>query len=1359
MSTKEQYDKIRVEGGPFDSIIKEAADAHGVNYDLLHKQLFIESSFNAQAVSPTGPRGIGQFTKATGLAYGLVTEEDFFDPAKSIDAAARHMKDNLKLAGGDELKALLAYNQGAGRVGRKQLEAYDRGDLEGISEEGRNYMAKLADVASTGKKAELDAFVKLGGGLEAPAGIEKKPSVEPGVTPFMGSSMHIGGDDVTEKATPFAQDLYDTKGRTEDKDGPGLFDSTGDAISGSLKTSPIGVAIRAAMMNDEADFSETIAMLRDLANDPLQGDRLSDWTDEDYDKLKASGLDPQFYDVVLRGYRSNFDSNLKLALENEKLVRETSQAGLGAQLVGGAASMAGDLWTLVNPARAGGAKLAGRLVGGAAVGGALGGLSEDTSARISGREADLGMAIAGGAAFGGALNGLLGARPGPMKNSWDLEVDSPSIQAATPQTISEAIARMNAPEEADVRSYAGTHIRLENREKARLSGAEEDPTRMPYRADDVIHEDAAVPYMDVPFDPSAVRLTDGTIVSGGTPLNPKTLKEFQGFDEDPVKAQMGVKLGNITEIGLQLARSENPEMRGIARDLFRSSTGYEDGSNGKFGATASDIVERLRSQDNVAHNRFKSILDETLKEPFWHHQQMSGAAKLEAISRRVVEDLEASSHGERKARLTASERKLVEALKEHMARKWDYIENPGQFGNMNARSLLEETRHTGSYYPMRYSTAAKHLMTQKLGGADELQEAIVQSWLASYSKRPTVRQRVDKMVEEKLKKDGIEKPTKAQIKEAVEEYAKRKAYGISHTDQFNRSSIIEENLRDRVGVENNSYLEARNLFDSDVKITLPDGTMFNVDDLREFDIMRLVPQYDRRVNGDVALMGGTGKSTEELKQLAIKMHQSAQTGEVGDAKALMDALKLFTGRSRRAEVESGFETMVRSLMDVGFITKNAYMGIQNFTEAAKLVVNGHLKMLTHGVPLLRKITTAGTKLDPEDIKVLHGTVFGRELDDIIRPSRMDIVDRLRESRGIGSGRVGSQFIGSVKATTGWASYKSPFTWLLRETGNYLMDAGRQGVLVDLADNVLNGTPSKLFTPERLRSASVTPEQMEGIQQLIKAHFQQSKDGKWSLKDPEALAADPRAMDLWRLGDRVADEVILRPHKMSMQASKQVSAYLAAPLQFKMFVMRSLNARVMRGWMEATRNGQALDQTMQTIVSVGLATGFYASQQQLKALGLPERERKDYLDKALSPKSLAYAALTRSSHVGAPMGVAGFIAAPLGYDPAAMARTSILPRGPKEEPSDRPIKFRPGQSNDLQDFQSRLLEQVPAAQVVTNAYQVADSAMGLVKDGRAMDAQGYRTGLWNGLKHFVPNDPVTQNLMLRLAEANGVDRSR
>ncbi|TLX62141.1 hypothetical protein DN820_17575 [Stutzerimonas nosocomialis] len=826
----DQYTKIKASGAPFDSLILSASNAHGVSYDLLHKQIFLESSFNPNAVSPTGPRGLGQFTKATGKAYGLERDEDFFDPAKSIDAAARHMKDNLKLAGGDELKALLAYNQGAGRLGKPQLDAYDRGDFSAISDEGLKYMQKLADVAKTGRRDELSSFAKTGSGFEAPAGLEPKPSVEPGTTPFLGASMQMDGQDDAPKAEPFGKLLNDTTGSPEGTD-KGTFEGTLDAAKNELKLSPIGMMLRAAAQSDEMDFTKTYTMVKDVFNDPFEGGRLSDWTDEDYDKLRTSGLDPQFYDVVLRGYRANFDENLSMALENERMVKENAGLGLGAQVVGGATGMIGDPWTLVNPGRGAGANLGARLMGGAVAGGLVGGASEHTQAKMSGREEHLGMAIAGGAAFGGVLNGLLGPRPG--------------------RTLSELM------ENSTPDPMVGTAKRLEAREKARLDGLEEDPTSMPYREGDEVKDTGSAPYTDVPFDEGAARTLNGSVHSGGSPINPKTIEAFKELDPFDTKAAGGFNLGSLSEIGYKLARSGNEEIRGVAFDLFRSPTGYQTGANGKFGATASDIVERLRAQDHIAYNQMRGTLDEILKDPYWRGQGGSGAAKMEQISRRVVEAMESTSGKGHK--LTPGEQKMVEQLREHMSQKWDYIENPGQFGNMNAKSLLEETRHAGSYYPQRYNTLSKQMLTEKLGGADGLQEAISRSWLASYAKRPEVRARVDKMVEEKLIRDGIEKPTPEQIKQAVEKYAKDKAYGISHTDQFNRSSLIEEHLKDGVGVENNAYLEARNLFDSDVQINLPDGSMFSVNDLREFDILRVVPSTTEESTGTWALWAAQGR--------------------------------------------------------------------------------------------------------------------------------------------------------------------------------------------------------------------------------------------------------------------------------------------------------------------------------------------------------------------------------------------------------------------------------------------------------------------------------------------------------------------
>lgn len=1340
MQNRNDYDQIKAKGGPFDSLIQAASDTYGVPYALLHKQLFKESSFNPKAVSPTGPRGLAQMTKATGAAYGLHTEEDFFDPAKSIDAAARHLRDNIKIAGGDELKALLMYNQGAGPVGRKQLEAYDHGDFSKISPEGLGYMRDLMDVAQTGKKPELDAFVKPASGFEAPAGVEAPSTVNPGNSPATFASFGMAGQDLAPKQQPFDQLLYETTGKTGDEE-RGLFEGTGNNAAVSLKTSVLGMLIRAATENPEADFSKQYTMLKDVFNDPLNGGRLSEWTDEDYNKLRSSGLDPQFYDVVLRGYRRNFDDNLKLALENQQMLQSTGEDRFGASLVGGAAGMLGDPWTAVNPARGSAGGLGARLLGGAVTGGALGGLSEHSAAKASGREEHMGMAIAGGAAFGSLLNGAFGERPGTLQ----------SHEMGPADFI--ALANRKHDEEQAMMSTAN---RLVNRERARLEGRDDDPTAMPFRDGEEVHRTPSGDYIDTPFDDEAARTTDGSILSGGNPINPRTIETFRELHPEN-RANVGVGLRGLTEIGLTLGRSANDEVRAVAYDLFRSPTGYRDGSNGKFGATASDIVERLRAQDNVVHNRLFEGFEATLQDPYWRAQDMTNGAKLDVISRRVVEALESqNTHG-----LTPPEMRLLETLRDHMERKWDYISNPAQFGDLRARALLEDTRHFRTYFPQRYSTAAKHQAIVRFGGEEGLQEAIVHSWMASYLSRPEVRQRVDNMIREEHERASHGNPeaeplTDDQLREAVERYARNKAYGISHSDRFNASSVIEEHLSEGAGIENNDYLEARNLFDSDMSILAPDGGTFAVNDLRDFNILRVVPQYDRRVNGDIAIMGGTGRTTRELKDLANNLRRQAPVGkQQQDAEALMEALKMLTGRARR-DPDGVWGTLARSLNDVGFVTKNAYMGAQNITEAASLVVKGHLKMLLKGVPLLKKWSTVDARLTPEDIRDLHGMIFGRELDDIIRPSRQDIVDQLRQN----SSEIVAQVAGSIKWATGEAAVRSPFTWLLRESGNYLLDAGRQGVLVDLIDHTLNGKATDLFSPERLRSASISPEQYRGIQALIREHFEQDlQSGKWRIRDAEALAADPRSMDLYRLGDRVADETILRPHKMSMAPTKQYGPWIAMAMQFKMFVMRSLNGRLVRGWMEATKNRQALDQVMQAVVSLGLASGFYYASTQLKALGLAERERRRYLERALSPSMVAYAAISRSSHVGAPLGVSNYITAPLGFDQTAMVRTSILPRGDQKKQDGKPIRNSPLQSDLVGGFIGRMAEQVPAAGVLAYGAQAGRSGLHLLQGNRGEDLQGHRTGLWNALKQFVPNDPISQNLMRRLAEDQGVDRVR
>ncbi|WP_268796628.1 hypothetical protein [Pseudomonas huanghezhanensis] len=68
-----------------------------------------------------------------------------------------------------------------------------------------------------------------------------------------------------------------------------------------------------------------------------------------------------------------------------------------------------------------------------------------------------------------------------------------------------------------------------------------------------------------------------------------------------------------------------------------------------------------------------------------------------------------------------------------------------------------------------------------------------------------------------------------------------------------------------------------------------------------------------------------------------------------------------------------------------------------------------------------------------------------------------------------------------------------------------------------------------------------------------------------------------------------------------------------------------------------------------VISTGLATAGYVAMKYSQASGMPKDQREKFLQQALDPKMLAYAAISRSSHIGAPLGLLNIVAAPLGFD--------------------------------------------------------------------------------------------------------------
>jgi len=125
VETKAQERHARMRAVGYEPLIVAAAERYGVDARLLWAIAYQETRFRPRLISPKGARGLMQFMPATAARYGLVNPHD---PAQSVDAAARYVRDLTKRFNGNMRLVLAAYNSGEGTVeayltGRKLILA------------------------------------------------------------------------------------------------------------------------------------------------------------------------------------------------------------------------------------------------------------------------------------------------------------------------------------------------------------------------------------------------------------------------------------------------------------------------------------------------------------------------------------------------------------------------------------------------------------------------------------------------------------------------------------------------------------------------------------------------------------------------------------------------------------------------------------------------------------------------------------------------------------------------------------------------------------------------------------------------------------------------------------------------------------------------------------------------------------------------------------------------------------------------------------------------------------------------------------------------------------------------------------
>ena len=94
-------------------IVAKAADENQLDADFIHAVIRAESNGKASAVSAKGAQGLMQLMPPTAAKLGV---KNSFDPAENVNAGTRYLRELLARYHNDPVRALAAYNAGAGRV-------------------------------------------------------------------------------------------------------------------------------------------------------------------------------------------------------------------------------------------------------------------------------------------------------------------------------------------------------------------------------------------------------------------------------------------------------------------------------------------------------------------------------------------------------------------------------------------------------------------------------------------------------------------------------------------------------------------------------------------------------------------------------------------------------------------------------------------------------------------------------------------------------------------------------------------------------------------------------------------------------------------------------------------------------------------------------------------------------------------------------------------------------------------------------------------------------------------------------------------------------------------------------------------
>ncbi|MBS1841894.1 MAG: lytic transglycosylase domain-containing protein [Acidobacteria bacterium] len=158
--------KPALDGIPYSEFITNAAQAHGVDADLIVSVITAESKFNPKAVSRKNARGLMQLLPETATRLGV---KNTFDPRENIEAGTKYLRELLDRYHDDLALTLAAYNAGPQRVAQYKTIPPYRETISYIRRVQKTYAARKSPAQNSSNEKRSSSGPANSSALNIPA--------------------------------------------------------------------------------------------------------------------------------------------------------------------------------------------------------------------------------------------------------------------------------------------------------------------------------------------------------------------------------------------------------------------------------------------------------------------------------------------------------------------------------------------------------------------------------------------------------------------------------------------------------------------------------------------------------------------------------------------------------------------------------------------------------------------------------------------------------------------------------------------------------------------------------------------------------------------------------------------------------------------------------------------------------------------------------------------------------------------------------------------------------------------------------------------------------------------------------------